>query len=65
MHIWQKLNSRSLYRLTFTTVAMQVAFLAIQAALIATFLGGQISGNERVVETVALLMGISALVLVA
>jgi methyl-accepting chemotaxis protein len=65
MHIWQKLNSRILYRLTFTTVLMQVAFLAIQAALIATFLGGQIAGNERVVETVALLMGVSALVLVA
>jgi len=63
MGIWDKLNSRLLYRLTLTTVAMQVAFLAIQVVLIGTFFGSEIAGNRQIIANVAMLMGISVALL--
>ncbi|MDR3687437.1 MAG: HAMP domain-containing methyl-accepting chemotaxis protein [Coriobacteriia bacterium] len=64
MRIWDKINSRLLYRLTLTTVAMQVAFLAIQIVLITLFLGTYIGATQRTVDAIVMLMGISVIVLV-
>jgi methyl-accepting chemotaxis protein len=63
MRIWKTINGRLLYRLTLTTVTMQVAFLAIQILLISVFFGGDIGSNAHFFEAFALLMGISVLVL--
>jgi methyl-accepting chemotaxis protein len=64
MRIWNTINSRLLYRLTLTTIAMQVAFLAIQVVLISFFFGREMGNNAALVESVATLMGISVLVLI-
>jgi methyl-accepting chemotaxis protein len=64
MRIWDKINSRLLYRLTLTTVAMQVAFLAVQIVLITVFLGTYIGTTPRTLEAIVMLMGISVIVLV-
>ncbi|HEY5540687.1 MAG TPA: HAMP domain-containing methyl-accepting chemotaxis protein [Coriobacteriia bacterium] len=64
MRIWNGIKSRLLYRLTLTTVAMQVAFLAIQVVLIVVFFGGDIGRTPGLVQGFALLMGISVAILV-
>jgi methyl-accepting chemotaxis protein len=64
MRIWKNINSRLLYRLTLTTVAMQVAFLAIQIVLISVFFTKDIAGNKSIISGIVLLMSISFVVMV-
>jgi methyl-accepting chemotaxis protein len=63
MHIWKNINSRLLYRLTIATAAMQVVFLAILLVLINTFLAPEMATNAHTVQSIALILGVSALVL--
>jgi methyl-accepting chemotaxis protein len=63
MRIWKNINSRLLTRLTAVTVGMQLAFLVLQFVLIAWLFAGDIGGQTGILERVAILMGISAVVL--
>jgi len=65
MRIWNRINSRLLYRQTFTTVVMQVVFLAIQVLLIVMVFGREIGADPHLVSAFAILLGVSVLVLVA
>jgi len=64
MRIWKNINSRLLYRVTLTTVAMQVAFLATQLTVGSALFSREIASDPRGVESIELLMGVSVLVLV-
>jgi methyl-accepting chemotaxis protein len=64
MQIWKKLNSRILYRLTLTTVVMQIAYVVIQLLLIDVFFSKQIAADPRIMQSLALVIGASVVVLV-
>ena len=59
MRIWKSINSRLLYRVTLTTIAMQVAFIAIQLAVGSALFSREIASNPRGVESIELLMVVS------
>ena len=65
MRIWKSFNSRLLYRVTVTTVAMQVAFIAVQLAVGSTVFSREIVSTPRGMQAVELLLGVSVVVLVA
>jgi methyl-accepting chemotaxis protein len=64
MQIWKKLNGRILYRLTLTTVVMQIAFVVVQLLLIDVFFNKEISTNPGIIGSFMLVLIASVVVLI-
>jgi methyl-accepting chemotaxis protein len=65
MQIWKKLNSRILYRHTLATVVMQALFLGIQFVAIEVLFARHIATSPQLASDIALLFGISVLLLIS
>lgn len=65
MQIWKRLNSRILYRHMLATVVMQAVFIAIQFIAIQVLFADEMANAAGVATDVALLFGISILVMIS
>lgn len=65
MQIWKRLNSRILYRHMLATVVMQAGFIAIQFIAIQVLFADEMANVAGFATNVALLFGISILVMIS